>query len=115
MFGNRALRSLFGPKRDEVTGEWIKLRNEELYDVCSFPNIIRVMKSGRIGWAGHVASMGERGGVCMILVGKREGKRQLGRPRHRLEDNIKMDFHEVGRGVRTGLIWLWIGTGGGLV
>jgi len=107
------LRRIFGPIRDEVTGEWRKLRNEELYDVCSFPNIIRKMKSRRMRWAGNVARMGERRGVYMILVGKREGKRPLGRPRHRGENNVKMDLQEVGWGARTGLIWLWIGTAGG--
>jgi hypothetical protein len=74
VFENMVLRRIFGPKRDEVTGEWRKLRNEELCDVCSFPNLIRVMKSRRMRWAGHVARMGERRGVYMILVGKRERK-----------------------------------------
>jgi len=97
MFGNRVLRRVFGPKRDEVTGEWRKLHNE-LRDLYSLPNIVRVVKSRRIRWAGHVARMGEGRGVHRFLVGKPEGKRQLGRPRHRWEDNIKMDLREVGGG-----------------
>jgi hypothetical protein len=83
---------MFGPKRDEVTGEWRKLHNEKLY--CS-PHIFRVITSRRIIWAGNVARMG-RGGVYRFLVGKVEGKRPLGRPRHRWDDNIKMDFQKVG-------------------
>jgi hypothetical protein len=86
---------LLGPKRDEVTGEWRKLHNEELNDLYSIPNIVRAVKSRRMRWAGHVAHMGEERGV---LVGKPEGKRPLGRPRHRWEYNIKMDVQEVGGG-----------------
>jgi len=85
-------RRVFGPKRDEVTGEWRKLHNEELSDRYSLPNIVRVVKSRRMIWAGHVARMGEGSGVCRVLVGKPEGKRPMGRPRRRWEDNIKMDF-----------------------
>jgi hypothetical protein len=96
---NRVLRKVFGPKRDEVTGEWRKLHNEELNDLYSSPNIARVVKSRRMGWAGHVERMGEERGVQSVLVGKPEGKRPLGRPRRRWEDNIKMDLQEVG-GVR---------------
>src|SRR5215469_9583 len=81
---------------NEVTGEWRKLHNEELRDLYSLPNIGRVVKSGRVRWAGHVARMGEGRGVYRVLVGKPEGKRQLGRPRPRWEDNIKMDLKEVG-------------------
>jgi len=77
---NRMLRRIFGPKRDEVTGEWRKLHNEELNDLYSSPNIVRVMKSRRMRWVGHVARIGERVGVCRVLVGKSEGKRPLGRP-----------------------------------
>ena len=80
------------PKRDEVTGEWRKLHNEELNDLYSSPNVIGVIKSRRMRWAGHVAHMGERRGACRVLVGKPEGKKPLGRPRHRWEDNIKMDL-----------------------
>jgi hypothetical protein len=74
MFENRVLRRLFGPKRDEVTGEWIKLQNEELNDLYSLPNIVRVVKSRRLRWAGHVARMGEDRGVHRVLMGKPEGK-----------------------------------------
>jgi hypothetical protein len=98
VFENRVLRSVFGPKRDEVTGEWRKLHIEELNDVYSLPNIVRVVKSRRIRWVGHVARMGEDRGVHRVLVGKPEGKRPLGRQRHRLEDNIKIDLQEVGGG-----------------
>jgi hypothetical protein len=81
VFETRVLRRVFGPKRDEVTGEWKKLHNEELNDLCSSPNIVRVVKSRRMRWAGHVARMGEERGVHRVLVGKPEGKRPLGRPR----------------------------------
>jgi len=83
MFENRVLRRVFGPKRDEVTGEWRKLHNEELNDLYSLPNIVRVVKSRRIGWAGHVALMGQGRGVYRALVRKPEGRRPLGRPRRR--------------------------------
>ena len=86
------------PKRDEVTGEWRKLHNEELSDLYSLPIIVRVVKSRRMRWAGHVACMGEGRGVHRVLVGKPDGKRPLGRPRRRWEDNIKMDLQEVGGG-----------------
>ena len=85
-------------KRDGVTGEWRKLHNEELNDLYSSPNILRVIKSRRMRWAGHMARMGGRRGVHKVLVGKPEGKRPLGRPRRRWEDNIKMDLEEVGSG-----------------
>jgi len=94
----RVLWRVFGPKRDEVTGEWRKLHNEELSDLCSLLNIVRVVKSRRMRWAGHVALMGEGRGVYRVLVGKPEGKRPLGRPRRRWEDNIEMDLQEVGGG-----------------
>ena len=96
MFENRVLRTVFGPKRDEVTGEWRKLHNEELSDLYSLLNIVRVGKSRRMRWAGHVTRMGEGRGVHRVLIGKPEGKRQLGRPRRRWEDNIKMNLQEVG-------------------
>ena len=86
----------FGPKRDEVSGEWRKLHNEELRDLYSLPSIVQVVKSRRMSWAGHVARMGEGRGVHRVLVGKPEGKRPLGRPRRRWEDNIKMALREVG-------------------
>ena len=96
-----------------MIGEWRKLHNEELNDLHSSPNIVRVIKSRRMRSAGHVARMGERRGVYRVLVGKPEGMRTLGIPRCRWEDNIKMDLKEVGRGVWTGWSWLRIGTGGG--
>ena len=96
MVENRVLKRIFGPKRDEFRGEWRKLHNEELNGLyCSY-SIFQVIKSRRIRWAGNVACMGERRGVYRILVGKPEGKRPLGRPRCRWEDNIKMDLQEVG-------------------
>jgi hypothetical protein len=96
VYENRVLRRVYGPKRDEVTGEWRKLRNEELSDLYSLPNIVRVVKSRKMRWAGHMARMGEGRGVYRVLVGKPEGKRPLGRPRRRWEDNIKMDIEEMG-------------------
>jgi hypothetical protein len=78
VFENRVLRRVFGPKRDEVTGEWRKLHNEELNDLYSLSNIVRVVKSRRMRWAGHVAGIGEDRGVYRVLVGKPEGKRPLG-------------------------------------
>jgi len=94
MFENRVLRRLFGPKRDEVTVEWRKLHNEELNDLCPSPNSVRVIKSRIMRWAGHVTRMGERSGVCRVLVGKTELKRPLGRPRSRWEDNFKVGLQE---------------------
>jgi hypothetical protein len=99
VFTNKVLRRIFGPKRDEVTGEWRRLHNKELYALYSSPNIIRVIKSRRLRWAGHVARMGERRGAYRVLVGKPEGRRPLERPRRRWEENIKMDLREVGWGV----------------
>ena len=90
MFENRVLRRIFGPKGNEVTGEWRKLHDEELNDLYCSPNIIRVIKLNRMRWAGHVARMGERRGVCRVLVVKPELKRSLGRPRRRWEDNINL-------------------------
>ena len=98
MFENRVLRRVFGPKRDEVTGEWRKLHNEELSDLYSLPNIVRVVKSRRKKRAGHVARVVDGREVHRVLVGKSEGKRTLGRPRRRWEDNIRMDLQEVGGG-----------------
>ena len=113
VFENRVLRRVFGPKRDDVTEEWRKLHNEELSDLYSLPNIVQVVKSRRMRWVGHVANMGDGRDVHRVLVGKPEGKRALGRPRHRWEDNIKMDLQEVGYvGVWIGSSWLSIGTGG---
>jgi hypothetical protein len=98
VFENRVLRRVFGPKRYEVTVKWRKLHNEELNYLYSLPNIVRVVKSRRMRWAGHVARMGEGRGVLRVLVGQPEGKSPLGRSRRRWEDNIKMDLQEVGGG-----------------
>ena len=98
-FENRVLWRIFGPKWDEVKGEWRKLHNEELHGLYSSPNIVRVIKSRRMRWAEHVAHMGERRGVCRMLVGKLEGKRSFGRPMRRWKYNIKLDLQEVGYGV----------------
>jgi hypothetical protein len=95
VFENRALRRIFGPKRDEVTGKWRKLHNEELNNLYSSPNIVRVIKSRRMRWAGHVPRMGEGRGVYRVLVGLPEGRRPLSRPRRRCENNIRMDLREV--------------------
>jgi len=92
VFENRVLREVFGPKMDEVTGKWRNPHNEELNDLCSLPNIVRVVKSRRMRWAGHVAPMGEDRVVHRVLVGKPEGKRLLGRPKRRWQDNIKIDL-----------------------
>jgi len=104
MFENMVLRRIFGPRRDEVKGEWRRLCNKELNDLYSSPNIVRVIKSRRIRWAGHVVRMGEERGAYRVLVGKLEGKRSLGRPRSRWVDNIRMDLQEVGCGYMD-----WIG------
>ena len=98
MFENKVLRRIFGPMRNEVTGEWRRLHNEELNDLYSSPNIVRVIKSKRMRWFGHVARMGEERGAYRVLVGKPEGKGPMGRPRRRWVDNIRMDLQEVGCG-----------------
>jgi hypothetical protein len=113
VFERRVLRRVFGPKRDEVTREWRKLHNEEISDLYSLPNTVRVVKSSRMRWAGRVARMGEGIVVHRVLVGKPAGKRPLGRPRRRWENNIKMDLQEVGGVMWTGWSWLRIGTVGG--
>jgi hypothetical protein len=95
VFENRVLRRIFGPKKDEVTGERRKLHNEELHILYSSPNIIRQIRSRRTRWAGHVARMGVERNVYRVLMGKLEGKRRLGRPRRRWEDVIRMDLREV--------------------
>ena len=89
---------IFGPRRDEVTGKWRRLHNEELNDLYSSPNNVRVIQSRRMRWAGHVARMGEERGAYRLFVGKPEGKRPLGRPRRRWLYNIRMDLQEVGCG-----------------
>ena len=103
MFGNRVLRRIFGPKRDEITREWRKLHNEELNDLYSSPNMVRVIKSRIMRWVGHVTRMGESRGVYRVLAGNPEGKKPLGRPKRGWEDNIKMDLQEVGCG---GMDWI---------
>jgi hypothetical protein len=102
VFENRVLRRIFGPKRDEVTGEWRKLHNEELHNLYSLPNIIRMIMSRRMRWAGYVARTVAKRNVYRILVGKPEVKRLLGRSRYGWVDNIKMDLREIG----------WDGMGG---
>jgi hypothetical protein len=96
VFENRALRRIFGPKRDEVTGGWRKLHNEELRNLYSSPSIIRMIKSRRKRLAGHVARMKQTTNAYRLLLGMPEGKRALGRPRRRLVDNIKIDLREIG-------------------
>jgi hypothetical protein len=96
VFENRVLRRIFGPKRDEVTGEWRKLHNKELHDLCSSPSIIRIIMLRKMRWDGHVARMGEKRSAYRLLMGKPEGKRPLGRPRHRWVNNIRMGLGEVG-------------------
>jgi len=107
---NRVLRRVFGPKRDEVTGEWRKVHSEQLSDLYCSPNIVWVLTLNivwviKLGmrWAGYVARMGERRGVYRVLMGNLEGKRQLGRSRHRWEHKNKMDLQEVGCG---GMDWI---------
>jgi hypothetical protein len=103
VFENRVLRRIFGPKRDDVIGEWRKLHNEEFHTSYSSPDIIRQVKSRRMRWAGHVACMGEERKAYKVLVGKSEGKRPLGRPRRRWEDGIRMDLREIGLGCVDGI------------
>jgi hypothetical protein len=98
VFENRVLRRIFGPKRDEVTGEYRKLYNEELHILYSSPNIIRQTKSRQMRWAGHVARVAEERNVYKVLVVKSEGKRPLGRPRRRWGDGIRIDLREIGWG-----------------
>jgi hypothetical protein len=98
VFENRVLRRIFGPTRDEVTGEWRKLHNEELHDLYSSSSIIRIMKARRMRWAGHVARITEKRNTYRLLAGKPERRRPLGRPRRRWVDNIRMDLVEVGWG-----------------
>jgi len=104
VFENMVLRRIFRPRRDEVKGEWRRLHNEELNDLYSSPNIVRVIKPRRMRWAGHVPHMDEERGVYRVLVGKPEGRRTLGRRRRRWVDNIRLDLQEVGCGYMD-----WIG------
>jgi hypothetical protein len=96
LFECRVLRRIFGPKRDEVTGEWRRLHNEEVHDMYSSPTVVRVIKLRRMRWVGHVARMGEGRGVHRVLVRKSEGKRPLGSPRHRRKDNFKIEYSGSG-------------------
>jgi hypothetical protein len=96
MFEDRVLRRLFGPKRNDVTGGWRKLHNEELHDLYSSPSIIRIIKKMRMRWAWHITRMGEKRNAYRLLVGKPEGRRPLGRPRRRWLGNIMMNLVEVG-------------------
>jgi hypothetical protein len=108
------MRGIFGPKTDEVAGEWRILHNEEVHDLYSSPSIIRIIKARKMRWAGHVARMGEKRNAYKLL-GKPEGRRSLGRPRRRWVDNIRIDLVEVGWVMWTGLVWLRIGTSGELL
>jgi len=103
VFENRVLGRIFGPNRNEVKGEWRKLHKEEFNDLYSSPTSVRVIKSRRIKWAGHVACMRQRRGVYRVFVGKYEGKRPFARPSFRWEDNIKMNLQEMGCG---GMDWI---------
>jgi hypothetical protein len=115
VFENRMLRRIFRPKRDEETGGWRKLHNEELHKLYSSPSIIRVVKSRRLRWAGHVAGMRTKRNVCRILVGKSEGTRPLGTPRRRWVNNINIDYGKTGWDGVDWIEWLRIGTSGGLL
>jgi hypothetical protein len=98
---NRVLRRIFEPKRNEVTGGWRKLHNEKLHNLYSLPNVIRMIKTRRMRWAGNIIRMGKKRNAYRILMGKPEGKKTLERPRYRWVDNIKMDLREIG--------WGWYG------
>jgi len=110
---NRVLRRIFGPKRDEVTGEWRKLHNDEPNDLYSSPSSVRVIKSRRMRWAGHLARMWERGGVNRGLIGKPKERDNLGDPGVDGRKILRCIFRKWDVGVWTGSSWLKIGTGGG--
>jgi hypothetical protein len=111
VFENRVLRKIFGPKRGEDKS-WRKLHNDELHSLYSSPNIVMAIKSRRMRWAEHVACMGEGRGIYRVLVGRPKSKRPLGRPRHRWENNIKLDLREIGI---NGVNWIRIGSSGRLL
>jgi hypothetical protein len=113
VFENRVLRRIFGLKRDEVTGGWRKLHNEELHNLYSSPAIIMI-KFRRMKWAGHVARMGEKRNAYRLLVGKPKGKKLVERSRPRWVDNIKLDLGGI-MGVLTGLVWIRIASNGGIL
>jgi hypothetical protein len=106
VFENKVLRKIFASKRDEVTGGWRKLHNEELHSLYSSTSIIRMVRSRRMRWPGQVARMGEKRNAYRILVGKPEGKKPLGKPRRSCEDNIKIDVREIGW---DGMDWIDLG------
>jgi len=113
VFENMVLRRIFGPRRNEVTGKWRNLHNEELNDLNSSPNIVQVIKSRRMRWVGHVARMDGERGLYRLLVGKLDGRKPLGRPSHRMVDNIRMHLRRWDVGIWTGLGWPRIETGDG--
>ena len=115
VFESKVLRKTLEAKRDEISEEWRKLHNTELHALCSSPKLIRNLQSKRQRWAGHVARMEEFRNAYRVLMGRSDGKRPLGRPRRRWEDNIKMDLKEVGCDARNWMALLKIGTNGGLM
>jgi hypothetical protein len=115
VFENRVLRRIFGPKRDEVIGGWTKLHNEEPHNLYSSPSIIRIIRTKKMRWAVHVVRMWQKRNACRILVGEPEGKRPLRRSRCRWVDNTKWILEKQDGIVWIGLIWLRVGTSGGLL
>jgi hypothetical protein len=111
VFEKKVLIKIFGPKRDDVTGEWRKLHNEELHNLYPSAYVIRQIKSSGVRWVGHVARVGEDRKVYKVLVGDPEGRRPLGRPSRREEAGIRMDLREIGWGMRIGFDWLRLATG----
>jgi hypothetical protein len=103
VFENRVLRRMFGPERDELTGGWRKLHNEDLHNLYSSPSIIRMIMSKRMKWTGQIARMEKKRNAYRLLVGKPYGKRRLGKPRYKYVDNIKMD---IGRILWGGMDWI---------
>jgi hypothetical protein len=114
VFENRVMRRIFGPKM-EVEGSWRKLHNDELHGLYSSLNIVRVIKTRRLRWAGHVACIGQGRGVYRVLVGKPDGKRPLGRPRRRWKCNFKMDLREIGIDVANWIRLAQVGSSGGIL